>query len=200
MGETLSVRSLDMNRTYLYVPYEERDEVEALGAHWDDDSKCLYIEREDKSPFRRWLPPDPSQCSSVETEYSIISDHAGIVSANIACQSCRCDIEVICIYCEKGLIGGEECAKFSVSNITAVDEALARQLWQWPNFRFDPGEAFDGECFVNHCPHCGMRQDEYSLHCEPEGAFFKIRERPASLRFTPLDGVIQVNGIEITEL
>jgi Domain of unknown function (DUF5710) len=200
MQEAASVRSLDMKRTYLYVSYEERDEVEALGARWDDDSKCFYIEQENTDAFRRWLPPDPAQSSSVETEYYIVSDHAEVVAANIACQGCLWGIEVICIYCEKGLISGEECKTFRVSNITAIDEALARQLRQWPNFRFEPGEQPDSECFANHCPHCSMQQDEYWLHCEPDGAFFMIKEGPASLRFTPLDGVIRLSGVEIVEL
>jgi len=189
-----------MDRTCLYVPFEENDEVEALGAHWDDDSKYWYIGAEqDARQFQKWLPPDPSR-SSAELEYSIVSDHASIAAADIACRSCHSNIEVICIFCGQGMIDGEKFIDFSVSNITAIDHALARQLQRWPYFRSGSSGEPGGEYFANYCPHCSMRQEEYFLHCEPAGAFFRVKESDSgALRFTPLTGTVRLNGSEAIE-
>ena len=38
-----------MPRTYLFVPPEEKTEVQSLGAHWDNDTKRWYIDS-DQAP------------------------------------------------------------------------------------------------------------------------------------------------------
>lgn len=34
---------------------------------------------------------------------------------------------------------------------------------------------------MNHCEHCGMKQGDFEMYCEPQGAFFPMDERAASL-------------------
>lgn len=44
-------------RINLVTPYAEKDQVKALGARWDANRKCWYIQDvADLAPFARWLP------------------------------------------------------------------------------------------------------------------------------------------------
>jgi len=51
------------DRLYLYVPPEEKGEVQALGASWDAESSCWYIGAgDDHARFSTWLPePDRAE-------------------------------------------------------------------------------------------------------------------------------------------
>jgi hypothetical protein len=85
--------------------------------------------------------------------------------------------------------------QFTLSNIWAMDGALAAQLQRWPHFR----KAIDGDsedgCFANHCPHCGALQEDYLLHDEPGDVFFGMSNAaPGSVELTPLTGRIQLSG------
>jgi hypothetical protein len=181
-----------MERIYLFVPPEEYAEVEACGACWDDTSKSWYIPSDrEAAPFARWSG------EAGDTEFAIISDQALVASAFTACVSCHERIEVICLYCESGT----DCAmdqpmtQFTVSNIGAMDGALASQLERWRFFRKVSGEGAEDGCFANHCPHCGAVQEDYLLHAEPGDVFFCIPQaQPGSITFTPLSGRIQVSG------
>ena len=88
------------DRTYLYVPPEEKAEVEALGAHWDDKSKCWYIgSGENAARFSKWLPD-----GAADEEFTITSDRAYVASTTVSCWECHAKIEAICIYCESGIV------------------------------------------------------------------------------------------------
>jgi hypothetical protein len=44
-------------KTFLFVPFEEKDEARRLGARWDAVRKTWYVENlEDLVPFLRWMP------------------------------------------------------------------------------------------------------------------------------------------------
>lgn len=181
---------IDTSRIFLFVPPEEYPEVKAAGATWDDVSKRWYVCEEDRSAkLSRWLGEEQS-----DPEYQIVSDRCFVASAESPCQKCGATIEVVCLYCEGGtdIETGEPLERFTVSNVTAVDENLARQLQGWPSFRRVTGE--DENCeLANHCPHCGAVQDEYLLHSEPDHVFFGLAlHRPLDL--TPIEGVVRVSG------
>jgi Domain of unknown function (DUF5710) len=181
-----------MERIHLFVPFEERDPVRALGAHWDDRAKYWYLEPgQDPAPFERWLG------DSEEQEYSIESDRAHVATARARCWRCHAPIGVICIYCESGLIDGESYREFAVAHVTAIDEALRRQLARWPLFR-DGFDRIEGQRFIaNHCPRCRALQSDYFLHCEPGGAFFSLRDAPrGAVEFMPLAGRVRLSGDE----
>lgn len=183
-----------MSRTYLHVPFEEREQVRELGAQWDSDSKCWFIDSAlDPAPFNRWLDAAPRG----DGVYSIVSDRAYLLSARIRCWKCNARTRVFCIYCEEGYIEGEAYDQFTVSNITAVDEQLSRQLDGLPDFRFGQARVAGGRYLVNHCPRCGSQQADYYLHCEPSGVFFSLKDAArGALEVMPLAGRVRLSGDE----
>jgi hypothetical protein len=132
-----------------------------------------------------------------DSEYSIVSDRAAVITAKVRCWRCRARIEVAGLYCESGLIDGEPYEEFTVSNITAIDDALRRQLGRWPTFRFAHSAPAGGRYLVNHCSRCGIQQADHYLHCEPSGAFFRLRDAPAgAIGVTLLTGRVRLTGDE----
>lgn len=173
-----------MQRIYLYVPPKEYAEVNAAGACWDGSSKRWYI-GSDVAPatFARWLGRQAG-----DEDFGILSEEALVAAAQTSCLQCGERIEVICIYCESGtdVEQGEPLLRVTLSNIWAMDDALAGQLERWPQFRKvtggDPGE----ESFANHCPHCGAVQEDTLLHDEPGDVFFGIsRAEPGAVAPEP---------------
>lgn len=183
------------DRTYLYVPFEERAEARALGARWDFQRKCWYIGAlQDPGPYRRWLD-DRTAESSREHWYSIVSEQAAVACTKARCWKCRTSAEVICIYCQSGWVDGDRYEDFTVSNITAIDDALRRQLERWPLFRFGYSKVAGGRCLANHCAHCHTLQADYYLHCEPGGAFFTLKTAPAgAMVLERLNGRVCMDG------
>jgi uncharacterized protein DUF5710 len=187
----------DVERTYLFVPPEEKSEVQALGARWDADSKRWYIDSTEASArFSRWLPE-----AEHDEEFTITSTTSYVAAAMTSCQRCHSSIEVICIHCESGTVSGEPLTQFTVSDLREMDEALARQLQPWPNFRKVGGPDDGMSYFANHCPRCGSLQEDMYLHSEPGEPFFNIpRAPPGSITLTPLAGTIQLSGDEHFEV
>ena len=182
-----------VQRTYLFVPPEEKSEVQALGACWDADSKRWYIDSgESSTKYSRWLP-----ATEPEEEFTITSTPAYVAAATTACQRCHSAIEVICIHCKSGMVCGEPLPRFTVSDIWAINDSLARQLGRWPNYRKVITQNAKDGYFANHCPNCGAAQDDMYLHSEPDELFFDIPgAAPGSIELTPLAGSIQLSGDE----
>jgi Domain of unknown function (DUF5710) len=185
-----------VQRTYLFVPPEEKLEVQALGAHWDADSKRWYIDPDQTATnYARWLPETKDLDGHDEEEFTIVSSQAYVAATTTSCQRCNSNIEVICIYCESGTASGEPLTRFTVSHIWALDEKLEQDLRPWPNFR-KAGERGD-EVFASHCPHCGAVQDDLYLHSEPGDPFFDVAGAlSGSIRLTPLARTIRLSGDE----
>jgi hypothetical protein len=185
-----------VQRTYLYVPPEEKIKVQSLGAHWDNDTKRWYIDPDQPpSNFARWLPGANDVDEPEEATFTIVSSRAYVAATTASCQQCNHNIEVICIHCETGTASDEPLTQFAVSHIWAIDEELERQLRPWPNFR-KVGKP-DDEFFANHCPHCDALQEDLYLHTEPDDPFFDIPSAPpGSIRLTPLAGTVQLSGDE----
>lgn len=188
-----------MDRIYLYVPYEERNEVKKLGARFDDDSKCWYIHADqDQTKFERWLgDEDGGGGDDDEGEFSIVSKKAFVACAKEVCSDCDEEIDVVCIYCENGLVDGEPYTRFTVCNITSMDDALEKQLKPWPFFHRGSGD--NSDTFINHCSQCKAPQEEFFLHSDPAGPFFTMQnagKKGADVSLTPLKGTVQLNGDE----
>jgi hypothetical protein len=133
----------------------------------------------------------------IDPDYRIVSDEAVVVSARVRCWNCRAEIEVICLYCQTGVVEGEATLDFSVSNVTAIDEGLRLQLARWPNFHPLRGRAASYGGFANHCPSCAKPQDDFYLHCQPGGIFFSFQDPLAQeLRIHALHGLIRCCGDE----
>lgn len=180
------------DRIYLYVPPEEYAGVAACGASWDDDAKSWYVpDRLSPAAFSRWLGDEGAD----DFEFGVWSDEAFVASVSTECVQCRREITVICLYCESGLDveRGERLARFTVSNIWAMDEALAAALARWPWFRREEG--VDIGCFVNHCSHCGAAQEDFRLHSEPGDVFFDVAAAGVgSVVLVPLVGRVRFSG------
>lgn len=184
-----------MSRIYLHVPFEERDHVRQLGAQWDADGKCWFIDPAlDPAPFNRWLE---AGTQPTDRPYSIVSDSAYLVSARVRCWKCHAGARVFCIYCESGHIDGEPYEQFTVSNIVAVDENLNRQLEGLSDFRFGQARVAGGRYLLNHCQRCGTQQADYYLHCDPGGVFFSLKDAAdGALEVAPLAGRVRLTGDE----
>jgi uncharacterized protein DUF5710 len=179
-----------MQRTYLFVPPEERAEVEALGAQWDSTQKRWYVEGTPSSSLARW------SCIADEDEYSIISSDAYVASTRIPCPHCGQETEVIGIYCSSGTVLDEPLERFTVSDVRAVDEVLLQELKRWPRFRrTTEGDAFGD--FANHCAACGGVIGDSDLHSEPDHAFFDIvHALDGTVTLLPLPRPIRLSGNE----
>ena len=187
-------------RLYLEVPQADEAEAQALGARRDEKSERWYIGfgRSDED-FSRWLPEESR--TEDEEEFTITSEEAYVAAATAPCQNCRAPIEVICIYCSGGTVMDEPLTEFTVSNIRAIDGALAAQLAAWPAFREVSDHIDDESYFANHCPRCGALQEDLYLHSEPDQPFFSVpRAEPGAVRLTPLHGRVKLSGDESFEV
>ena len=127
-------------------------------------------------------------------DFTIVSQQAYVASAHVKCGDCRCDIQVICIYCESGTDLGEPLTQFTVADIWAVDDALAEQLLRWPFFNRGSSSSH-GDHYANHCVHCGAEQEDFFLHAEPGEPFFSITsDGRGGIELTPLAGRIELSG------
>jgi len=187
-----------MDRTYLFVPPEEKAQVESLGAEWDTVSKRWYIgPGQTPAKFSRWLPPFEDDEDEEGDDLDITSSQAFVAATTVPCQGCRADIEVICIHCATGTVADEPLTEFTVSDIYAIDEDLSRQLEPWPNFHETRDREGEEGTFANHCPHCGEIQQDLYLHHEPGDPFFDIPHAPpGSIKLSPLSGTIHLGGSE----
>jgi 5-methylcytosine-specific restriction endonuclease McrA len=65
----------NMTRTYLNVPYQEKDEAKKLGARWDASARRWYVpEGIDTEPLVRWLPvekPESLKPKSTEARLTV---------------------------------------------------------------------------------------------------------------------------------
>ena len=131
-----------------------------------------------------------------EPEYGLVSDRAFVASAPVACAACGERIEVICIHCDGGtdVDLGERLPPFTVSNIWAMDSALAAQLGPWRHFRRAAGMIGEDPRFANHCSSCGAVQEDDRLHTEPGDVFFDVPAAGASLALARLSGTVRLSG------
>jgi hypothetical protein len=147
----------------------------------------------------RRYPSVPSE-EAIEVddpEFAVTSDQAAVAAAKVSCWKCHEAIEVICIYCESGVVSGEVLTQFTVSNIWAMDEALSRQLEAWPTFRQVYDQTGQASHFANYCSHCSAVQEDLYLHSEPGDAFFDIpHAEPGAVTLTAIEGRVQLSGDE----
>ncbi|HEY3784362.1 MAG TPA: hypothetical protein VGL55_03680 [Steroidobacteraceae bacterium] len=146
-------------------------------------------------------PTDHIDEDQEEYEFTITSSDAYVAAALIPCGTCHAKTEVICIHCETGTVSGEALSRFTISDVTAIDKALARQLEPWPTFRKVGGSDVPEGDYANHCRHCGAVLDDMYLHSEPDEPFFDVPGAPpGSIKLAPLEGTIRLSGDEHFDL
>lgn len=58
---------MSASRTYLNVPYSEKDQAKGLGARWDPDQKKWYVpEGKNLEPFNRWYCAEVAQIAAAK--------------------------------------------------------------------------------------------------------------------------------------
>jgi putative DNA primase/helicase len=60
-------------RTYLSVPYSEKNEAKSLGAKWDKEAKSWYIEGHDLTAFKKWIS-EPKPITQILPEPKISAE------------------------------------------------------------------------------------------------------------------------------
>jgi len=96
-----------------------------------------------------------------------------------------------------GSTSDEPLRRFTVSDLSAIDENLAQQLQAWPIFHRIRTPNGDAGNFTSHCRHCGTPQEDLYLHSEPDHPFFDIpNASPGSIMLTPLSRTIRLEGAE----
>jgi hypothetical protein len=180
-----------MNRIDLFVSPEDYPQVRALGACWDQRSKCWYVDSAiSDGRFAAWLS-DVATEDVQGSDFIVESVEAFVARAQTDCCRCRRCIEVVCLYCRHGTVSGEPLQAFRVQRVWAVDDALRRQLQRWPGYRIDASESL----YLNHCSHCGAVQDDADLHDEPGQPFHELcGEIPHGVLLDPLRGPVRLSG------
>ena len=138
------------NKTYLIVPYKQKEKVKSLGAQWDSSRKMWFIaNNQNKNKFTKWVPKTESECNlqAVAPIY--------LVESKQSCWRCKKETEVITI-ASSGVkeINGEE--TFNDFIIFSDIEYLPRKLInflqkRYSNYFLDYSQTAETVYYLNHC-------------------------------------------------
>ena len=188
-----------MPRIDLNVPFSEKDEAKQLGARWDGEMRTWYIpDGKSSMPFKKWLPELPY--------INIKAGNYYIVESSTLCWKCGESTRVFAFLLPEGhetleaieddsmefesdevyeaWVNSPESSEWQVSDMLTIihyvrylpREVLARIAALTPNYRIDYSKTTESSYFMNHCEYCGMKQGDFQLHCEPQGAFVPLYE------------------------
>jgi hypothetical protein len=189
-----------MTRIDLNVPFSEKYEAKQLGARWDPSFKVWYVpDGVDPHPFQRWLPSPP--------DVTIRANNYSIAQAEDTCWKCgelthmysfllpagyqsfeRGEDHVDAWYTNEG--------RSMVSYVTDLLPTVAARIKAITrHYYLDFSKTTNSSYWMNHCEHCGMKQGDFAMHCEPGGAFFPIDEEAvSSIRLQPVNEPFSCNG------
>ena len=177
-----------MPRIDLAVPFAEKDEAKRLGARWDGERKLWYVpDGVDAGAFGRWLPSEP--------DISVRSSSYFIAHTTKPCWKCSEHTSVFGFILPAGhetLEPDEDDDERDawyrydeptiVHYVTDLLPAVAARIKAFSrHYRVDFSKTTQSSYWMNHCEHCGMKQGDFEMYCEPQGAFFPMDERAASL-------------------
>lgn len=169
------------NLTFLEVPFEDKDEVKALGAKWHSDRKKWFVPTDkDPSLFKEWIPEYDSEL----TDRAIAPFY--LLKSKESCWKCGNQSSVI-TFAASGLDGGiNDYVKFLY--VAVLPERLKAFVEKYyPNYFIDYSNTTESYYYINHCEMCKASLGDFYMHSEPEHAFFPQTVEAAS-------------GIEIVEL
>jgi hypothetical protein len=172
-----------MDRIDLQVPFSEKDEAKRLGARWDIDKKVWYIpDGTDAMLFQKWLPE--------EIVINVRSPYYGIATSTKACWRCGKTTQVFGFMLPPGhetleetesddgtleWVKGEE--ETAILYVSYIPDAVKNQMKKIStNFRLDFSKKTQSSYLMNHCEHCGIKQGDFNLYCEPNGGFCPMTE------------------------
>jgi Domain of unknown function (DUF5710) len=152
-------------RSYLNVPFAEKDAAKVLGAKWDPVARKWYApEGCDTEPFKAWLPV------LEEGDQLRISAPLFVAESRTACWSCKETTPVIALAVEM-LDGDGEPYISLLSNIEELPPDLSRLLAaRYPFFKRRFSKTAKMMYMMNHC-RCGAPLGDFYMHAEPGGSF-----------------------------
>ncbi|CAM5357227.1 putative protein OS=Stutzerimonas stutzeri OX=316 GN=E5834_20180 PE=4 SV=1 [Stutzerimonas stutzeri] len=179
-----------MPRTDLSVPFAEKDDAKRLGARWDAERKLWFApDGVDLAAFARWLPTEP--------EITIRSPRYFIAQTEKDCWSCGQRTGVLGFILPEGhecLEPDEDDEDEDKSVWVPMDcptivhyvrvllpEVAVRAQALNPRYRVDFSQTIQASYWMNHCEHCEMKQGDFEMYSEPQGAFFPLCEDDAAL-------------------
>lgn len=176
-----------MARIDLNVPFAEKDDAKRLGARWDGDRKVWYVpDGVNPGAFGRWLPALP--------DINVRASNYFIAQSETHCWKCRELTQVFGFILPSGheaLEPDDEEDDRDVwyrhdeptilNYVTELLPAVANRIKTMTrHYRVDFSKTTGSSYWMNHCEACGMKQGDFELFCEPDGAFFPMDEQAAS--------------------
>lgn len=164
-----------MGRTYLNVPFAEKDSALARGARWDPQVKRWYVpEHIALQPFSRW------HAEAVPDDASLMVAPIMLLEATSTCWKCRRRSPVFCLACRDVREAGDDRlgdladdGLVLISDLAALDGRIQQHLHELASaYRPDWSGTKGSRCWMNHCRDCSAKMGDFYLHCEPDGPFF----------------------------
>ncbi|XOB65891.1 DUF5710 domain-containing protein [Deferribacteres bacterium DY0037] len=164
-----------MNKVYLDVPYNEKDEAKALGARWDGAVKSWFIPKDIPiKRFTKWL----------QNYNGKITGTLYLIESTETCWKCQLTSKVYAIFsknhtetCFDDDNGEpyEEIHDFpsTFSHIDHIDFNVLKAIRTITNkLFFDNSKTIGRRLLMNHCEHCSAKFGDFFMFNEPGGAFF----------------------------
>ena len=176
-----------MPRIDLDVPFAEKDAAKRLGARWDAARKLWYVpDGVDAGAFGRWLPGEP--------DIGIRSSRYFIARTTQRCWKCgeRTRVFGLALPAGYGMLEADDDdeerlvwyrydAPSFVYYVTDLLPGVAARIQSFTrHYRVDFSQTTQSSYWMNHCERCGMKQGDFGMYCEPQGAFFPMQGRAAS--------------------
>lgn len=172
-----------MARTNIDVPYSEKDEAKKLGARWDATNKTWYIpDNLSIDIFSKWLPKG-----------NVIAPYWFIAQASTHCWKCGRETVMTSVLLPEGHQTLEQDdddspVYWKTHNVPAFifyiddmsDQILNKFRLVQHYLSKDYSKTVDAKYWMNHCQHCHMKQGDFQLHCEDDGAFSPASRAQAS--------------------
>lgn len=177
-----------MPRIDLIVPFAQKDEAKRMGARWDGDRKVWYApENVDISALAQWLPSEP--------DINVRSESYFIAQSTKPCWRCHDSTKVYGFVLPAGhealMVDEEDDERDAwyrydqptiVHYVTDLLPSVAARIGAHSgHYRIDFSKTTQSSYWMNHCEQCGIKQGDFEMYCEPQGAFFPMDKRAASL-------------------
>ena len=177
-----------MPRIDLNVPFHEKDDAKRGGARWDAQKKVWYApEGANLVALRRWIP--------APQDINVRSRHYFILRTSKTCWKCDAPTEVFAF----ALPESHQTLEFDddadddaegtweqmdIAALPHYIEYLAGEVRNrigalTPHYRVDFSQTTQSWYWMNHCQHCGVKQGDYELFCEPDVAFLPMTDENA---------------------
>jgi Domain of unknown function (DUF5710) len=162
--------------TLLEVPFDEKNQVKALGGRWDAKKRKWFVpEGKDITPFKRWIPHYPHEFNlrAIAPFY--------VVESHDTCWKCGKTTRVITFASHGVEENGEKLKEFVKFHYVAHLPARLEDFVErnYPEYFRDYSKTTESFYFMNHCRNCGASWGDFFLHDEPEGAFFPTEREAA---------------------